>query len=164
MSIALSAIVRPSRLLRRALVGCALTYAVLGAALIAGLAGPVIAPVFLGISCLLAALAALHTRRGMRTAHQIDVSGLGELRLTVQHHSAISRQPAVLMRLAPGCTIWPGLLVLLLRPHGEGGAAALQALLVLPDSMTPEQFRALTVACRSIAKRDNKFVEKNKIV
>ncbi len=70
---------------------------------------------------------------------------------------AASRQ---LVLLLPGSTVWPNLLLLLLR---DAENAAVTVLPILPDSVAPEQFRKIAVAIRAIAGRDNKFSEKHRI-
>lgn len=95
------------------------------------------------------------------TAHRLDISGLGQLRLTVQQemrpagaagalHVAGSSGPAsegVAVTLLPGATVWPGCILLRLRT----AAGKTVVLVVLPDSMSPGDFRALSVAVRSLA-------------
>ncbi len=90
---------------------------------------------------------------------RLDISGLGELSLTVQHHMGPDA-PRSVMRLLPGSTLWPGLLLLRLQAD-EGGA--LSELIVLPDSLPREQFRKLAVAITTIARRDSKCAESHKI-
>jgi len=53
------------------------------------------------------------------------------------------------LRLLEGSTIWPGLLMLRL---GDGDDKV-QLVTVLPDSVTPADWRALSLACRAIAAR-----------
>lgn len=53
------------------------------------------------------------------------------------------------LRLLPGSTLWPGLLML--RLGGAGGG--IKVLAVLPDSVTRTGFRALALACRALAAR-----------
>jgi toxin CptA len=92
------------------------------------------------------------------TAHRLDISGLGQLRLTVQQemraagalHVAGSSGPTsegVAVTLLPGATVWPGCILLLLRT----AAGKTVALVVLRDSLSPGDFRALSVAVRSLA-------------
>ena len=95
------------------------------------------------------------------TAHRLDISGLGQLRLTVQQemrpagaagalHVAGSSGPTsegVAVTLLPGATVWPGCILLRLRT----AAGKTVTLVVLPDSMSPGDFRALSVAVRSLA-------------
>lgn len=164
MSIAVSAVVKPSRRLRGAL--SVLATASAGAAvLLAGDAASVHFPWVLAAACLLAALAAARAAVRPGTARQIDISGVGEIRLTVQQSLGATAprapvQPVQLMRLMPGSTVWPNLLLLLLRDADSG---ALTVLTVLPDSLPHEQLRKIGVAIRAIAGRDNKFSEKHKI-
>ena len=160
MPIAVSAVITPSRLLRAAL----FLYAALQ--LVAGLAAawalPAAAGAPVGACCAVAAGAALRAWAGActRTMRRIDISGVGELRLTVQLDLCAAPARGVPVRLAPGSTLWPQLLLLRLR--AEDGA--LTVLAVLPDSVGPGQFRALAVALRAIAGRDNSFFGKNKIL
>lgn len=95
------------------------------------------------------------------TAHRLDISGLGQLRLTVQQemrpvgaagalHVAGSSGPTsegVAVTLLPGAAVWPGCILLRLRT----AAGKTVTLVVLPDSMSPGDFRALSVAVRSLA-------------
>jgi hypothetical protein len=95
------------------------------------------------------------------TVRRLDISGLGQLRLTVQQemraagaagapHVAGSAEPVsegVAVTLLPGATVWPGCILLRLRT----AAGKTVALVVLPDSMSPGDFRALSVAIRSLA-------------
>ena len=149
MSIAVSAVIVPSRLLRFTLAG--FVAANLGAAVMlgSGVGGPFRLPLVGACACLLAAAvlgAALARRRKVR---QIDISGLGQLRLTVQQGSGLEELRTDLAELQRGSTVWPGLMVLRLRREdGVVGALAL-----LPDSMEPGQFRRLSVAIRYIAAR-----------
>ena len=66
------------------------------------------------------------------------------------------------MALQAASTLWPQLLVLRLRRQDGGGAPLVLAL--LPDSVAPGGFRALAVALRFVAERDNKFFRNNKIL
>ena len=149
MSIAVSAVVQPSRLLRGALAVLAMASAG-AAALLAGGVASVHFPSLLAAACLLAALAAWQAAARPGTAHQIDISGVGEIRLTVQQ-SMGDAAPAGLLQLQPGSTIWPHVLLLLLRDADNG---RLTILTILPDSVSPEQFRKIAVSVRAIAGQD----------
>jgi hypothetical protein len=97
------------------------------------------------------------------TPRRLDVSGLGQVRLTVQREMRVDRQSAepslasscihigseegVLVTVLPGAIVWPYCMVLQLR-SAEGGIASL---VLLPDSMKKSQFRALAVAVRALA-------------
>lgn len=141
MSIAVSALIRPSPALRR------LHALACGAALLAGvvLEGPVLrAFVLSGV-----AWAACRARCQVKPA-RIDISGVGHVRLAVYQKEEVAQQWAgQAVRLMPGSTLWPGLLLLRLRP--EAGPACWLA--VLPDSAAPDERRRLALALRAVAAR-----------
>jgi toxin CptA len=132
MSIAVCVIVRPSLVLRVAHAG--LCCCVMASAVVCPGA---VAPC---LCLLMGALAGVRWRpRGI--AHQLDISGVGRVRLAVyQHHGRT-------LRLLGGSTLWPCLL--LLRFADDAGRA--RVLVVLPDSVAPGQWRALALACRAVA-------------
>jgi toxin CptA len=137
MSIAVSVVVRPSFGLRLAHAGlCCCVMA--SAAACPGVLAP--------LACLLAgALGGWHWWRcwwrGPRAiAQRLDISGVGQLRLTVY-------QTAGTARLQQDSTLWPQLLLLRLALEN----APLQVLTVLPDSVPSGDWRALAMACRAIA-------------
>jgi toxin CptA len=147
MSIAVSAVVHPSRRLRGLL--AAFCAALCAAALAVGLLLPerfaggaivALAPLFaallLGHSCTFLPAAA--------TARRIDISGVGQLRVTVQQDMSGNGAAAELL---PGATVWPGCMVLRLRVE----SGAVRTLLLLPDSVGRGQYRALAVAVRTLA-------------
>ncbi len=147
-SIALTAVVQPSRLLRAgllafALASCGAAIAVLQPA--AAFHFPPLIAGFCGLACALA----LHARARYAKARQIDISGLGQIRLTVQQN--VDRTPvAVPVQLLPASTLWPQLLLLILRD----GAGQVSTVVVLPDCVAPGTFRALALACRALSRRD----------
>ena len=159
MSIAVSAVVQSSRLLRCALSVLAMASAGAAMALVFGSPGRFHGVWLLAAACLFAAAAAGRGAAGAATMRRIDISGLGEIRLTVQQ-SMGEAAPRELVQLLPGSTVWPNLLLLLLRDAGHGGVTVLP---ILPDSVSREQFRKIAVSIRAIARRDNKFLEKNRI-
>ncbi|MDN4038506.1 protein YgfX [Massilia sp. YIM B02443] len=147
MSIAVSAVVNPSRRLRWLLAAfgaalCAVAVAVglllperfAGGALVA--LAPLFAALLLGHSCMFLPAAA--------TAHRIDISGVGQLRVTVQQDMSGNGAAALLL---PGATVWPCCMVLRLRVD----TGAVRTLVLLPDSVGCGQYRALAVAVRSLA-------------
>ena len=155
MSIAVSVLVRPSRRLWALQLGYALALALAGAAIAAGLLGSYTHAWLPACACLaaaaLAAFPALHPM-----THRLDVSGLGELRLTVQLSYAegagapparARAQEAGVVSMLPGSTLWPA--ALLLRLADARGARAV--LIVLPDSVAQGQFRAVAVALAASA-------------
>lgn len=159
MSIAVNAVLHPSRLLRLALAAFALAAC---AAAVLVLAQPLRFHVSsaIGAACLAVAALAAHAGARPATARVLDVSGLGSLRLSVQRCQGAAMPQGEALQLLAGSTFWSALLVLLLRAEGE---SAVRVLLVLPDSVAPGQFRQLSVALGAIARRDNKFSEINKI-
>jgi len=147
MSIAVSAVVNPSRRLRGLL--AAFCVALCAAALAVGLLLPerfaggaivALAPLFaallVGHSCTVLPVAA--------TVRRIDISGVGQLRVTVQQDMSGNGATALLL---PGATVWPGCMVLRLRVE----SGAVRTLLLLPDSVGHGQYRALAVAVRALA-------------
>ena len=146
MSIAVSTVVRASAVfgwLRRL---CCVGH--LGAATGIALAPPGRFPFpwYLCALCLLCAgIAARGASRG-GMARQIDVSGLGQIRLAVYPSIAPAGAP---LRLLPGSTLWPQLLVLRLGPGDGVGPPC--SVLVFPDSVAAPAFRALALASRAIA-------------
>lgn len=161
MSIAVSAVIKPSRLLRMALSVYAAASAGAAVALALAPGGRFHLPWLLAGACLLAALVAARAALGNETTRGIDISGLGEIRLTVQQSIGTKYEARELVRLVPGSTVWPQLLLLLLREPERG---AVTVLAILPDSVAPEQFRNIAVSINAIARRDNKFFRKNKIL
>ncbi|AVR97559.1 protein YgfX [Pseudoduganella armeniaca] len=115
----------------------------------------------------LAAGAALAAWRGHGFAilARLDISGVGAMRLAVYPLLAASvpvrarrhgppRVPLPTwaahereVRLLPGSTLWPGLMLLRLR-DGDG---AVRWLAILPDSVGPETWRRLALALHAVA-------------
>ena len=155
MSIAVSAVITPSRLLRFALAGFGAVN--LGAALALGfgLAGPFRLPMVGACACLLAGAALAAVLARSRTVRRIDISGLGQLHVTVQQGTGSHQIRTDLTELLSGSTVWPGLMVLRLR-RADGVVGALT---LLPDSVEPGQFRRLSVAIRHIAMRKKQILE-----
>ncbi|QBE65358.1 hypothetical protein [Pseudoduganella lutea] len=142
MSIAIAAVIRPSRALHLAQV--ALCVAVLACA---AWSGPGIAGAFL----LAAGVVGAASGRAFVKPARIDISAVGQIRLAVYHqrdaqHAGMGQS----VRLLPGSTVWPGLL--LLRLESEAGKAGrVYWLIVLPDSAALDVRRRLSLAVRAIA-------------
>jgi toxin CptA len=160
MSIAVSAVIYPSRLLRAALGAFGLASASVAAALV-WWAPHFHAPALLAGVCMSAAVLAWCSAMESGNARWIDISGLGEIHLSVQQSLDAAPPRGSALQLLPGTTIWPSLLILLLR-DGSSGATAVAT--ILPDSVSRDQFRKIAVAISDIAGRDNKFSGKNKIL
>ena len=161
MSIAVSAVIKPSRLLRLALAAYAASCAGAAVVLLSGHSGRYHFAQALGAVCLLGALVAARAALAGTTTRRIDISGLGEIRLTVQHSIGTRPFAPELVQLVPGSTVWPHLLLLSLRQADHG---RMTILAILPDSVGPDQFRKIAVSINAIARRDNKFFRKNKIL
>jgi hypothetical protein len=151
MSIALSVVVAPSRRLRLICAGCGASLA--AAAFAAGLLAParftnaslVAAALLFGGVCL------LHAALRPAMAHRIDISGVGRIRLTVQQDLRPDASGGMQVRLLPGTTLWPRLMLLRFGPADGGGKAGGRCVVVFPDSVAPEAFRALAVALGAVA-------------
>lgn len=149
MSIAVTAVVRPSVRLRCLLAGYAAS--AIGAGLALACAGPArFSQAWPGAAAsALAGLLFLFSLLKNSTPRRIDISGVGQIRLTVYHSGGLPMAPAVVVHLMAASTLWPGWLMLLLR--GADGRTA--ALAVWPDSVAGAAFRPLALACRAIAAR-----------
>ena len=169
MSCALSAIVRPSRRLRCLI--AALCAALVAAALAVGVgaperfacnglvaAAPLAGALALGWTLIrswrhphapAAAASSQVLLLGFGTRRRLDISGLGQLRLTVQQErrAVAPAGQAEPVTLLPGAIVWPCCMLLRLRA-ADGNTGAL---VVLPDSLSPDQYRALAVAVRALA-------------
>jgi toxin CptA len=153
MSIAVSALVRPSRASRLVLGGAGLGQLGGAAALASGpqhwLAAGSGAAALLLAGTLLLGLAARHPK-----THRIDISGTGELRVTVQqmmHVPACGAAPAA--ELLPGSVVWPMLMLLRWRVPRPGARPRTRALAVWRDSVDADTWRALAVALTTLGRR-----------
>jgi toxin CptA len=168
MSIAVSAVIRPSHFLRAALYAFACLHVAAAVALALGALGPVRAPLVIATFCGAAGLVCLLILHRNVTTHQIDISGLGQIRLTVQQRTGVPQAPAsgsgsdrqAIVSLVPGTTVWPSALLLLLAD----GAGKVTVLLVLPGSLEAGQFRPLAVAIRAIGSQKNTLFGTKKIL
>ncbi len=102
----------------------------------------------------------LYSSACRRKSFQLDISGVGEIRLREHYTSAAvvpaksSREnppPGEAVQLLVESTIWPNLLALRLRRKN----GSLVNLIVLPGMMTAADFRALVIAMQWIASRDS---------
>lgn len=163
MSIALSVIVRPSRVHRLLSLGCGLAQC--AAALAVGVGAPArfpdaywLAPVLAGSGLALMLGAARRPK-----THRIDISGTGELRVTVQQDVGVTGSvtgvpiaavpiAAVPIALLPGSVRWPMLALLRYRAVDMPGTAA-SVLPVWRDSVDAAAWRTLAVALAVIGRR-----------
>jgi toxin CptA len=163
MSIAVSAVIRPSRI-HRILLGAA-GLALFAAAFAVGLpASARFHASFLQATILVAAGAVLmHSGLESAKTHRIDIFGTGEMVLTVQQGlrmlGAGAADGAAAVALLPGSVVWPPLMLLRL----EGPGARVHVLPVWRDSVEPGAWRALAVAVLAIGRRGGKDAECEKI-
>jgi hypothetical protein len=158
MSIAVSVVVKPSRLFFGLCAGLCCACALLGCAVFLG-AVPALSRSMsfaAGLFCVAAAVYGLRSAWRSRQAWGLDISGTGQIRL---HRAAnIEQRPSsdtencsppdgLLVILLPDSTMWPRFLLLRLQ-DGEG---AVHHVAILSDSVPSEAFRAVSVACRWIA-------------
>ncbi len=146
MSIAVSARMTRSRLLASLCI--AMAGVLLGAAALLVPDTPALSAV-----CAIAAdglaLFPLSTTKACR----IDVTGIGQILLTdTAHEAVVDRTDAAIaaaevVQLLGDSTLWSSLMVLRL----QSASGRITRLVLLPDSMDREAFRALSVACRWIA-------------
>ncbi len=151
MSIAVSADIKPSRLLLLVTAFACLCVALTGVLVSLWMPGPLsgLARAALAAICILAASIALGLTLRARKAIWLHISGTGQIRVVEHLATASSRaKPQVvkagLAQLLAGSTIWPGMLLLRLRL--ENGSV--RTIPILSDSVSEDTFRALSVACR----------------
>ena len=158
------AVIAPSRRLRILLVGFGVSLFAAACAAGAGTSPGFIGGPAVAAALLFAGVCVAHAALRPAMVHRIDISGPGQLRLTVQQGLRPDKRGALPVRLLPGSTLWPQLLLLRLATAGGTGVAvedaprgrirrwiarrrpACHCVAVLPDSLPPEAFRALAVA------------------
>ncbi len=161
MSIAVSAVVQPSRILLVMVSTMSAIVLAIGASIGIGWIGdlPNVSRFFVDIlSIFLEYFGFYHGVCHRKTIH-IDISGVGQLRLTkVSAEGPCTdtnwphvRKNGEVCHLLKDTTIWPHLL--LLRLQAESGK--ITSLVILPDCVSKDSFRALSVACRWIAGQSN---------
>lgn len=163
MSIAVSALVKPSRLLHTAVsvmcFGIVFAAGMIGFAKVGEL--PVYPRLLIAAGCLFSAVFGFYwSIRGKKSFH-IDISGIGQIRLTEYSGVGLSawrperlreKDSGELFRLMPDSTIWPYLLLLRLQHESR----CMIVVPILHDCVAPDNFRALSVACRWIAAQNNR--------
>lgn len=155
MSIAVSTVVQPSRLLSLMTMVMCIAVLCAGMAVGSGLVGessPAVRIVVAGI-CVLAAAHAFR-REKKRQSYAIHVSGTGQIRLSAGDAHA---EPVALL---PTSVLWPVLLIL----HLQNAKQHTETVIVLPDSAPADGFRRLLVACRWIAMRGPDAEDREEIV
>lgn len=153
MSIAVSAIIRPSRML--AAIVFTMSGVLLGAAALLWLEADSIFHESLAGACALAGSALGLFPLLRRKSVRIDVTGIGQIRLadTSSDAQIASTNPSMrgveVVQMLRDSTFWSSLMVLRL----QSGSGRVTVLTILPDSMERSAFHALSVACRWIAAR-----------
>jgi toxin CptA len=155
MSIAVSALVRPSRIQRLVCCGCGLA---LGASAVAvGLLAPehFLCSPLVTLALTGAGVAVLAAEAVRPKTHRIDISGTGDLRVTVQQgvgdDLAGDARQGVRAVLLPGSVVWP---MLMLLRHAVAGAGP-RVVAVWRDSVDADTWRALAVALAVVGRRGN---------
>jgi toxin CptA len=157
MPIAVSAIVRPSRVHRFVTIGAGLS--LFAAACAVGLFAPLRFQANFFQAVLLAGAGAVLMHAGSRRAktHQIDISGTGDVVLTVQQglrkpgvaSTPENRDSAAGVALMPGSVVWPFLMLL----RFQDDTARMHVLPLWRDSLGPADWRLLVVAVLAIGRR-----------
>lgn len=158
MSIAASVVIKPSRWLFALTAALCLGAAAVGWAVALGAVGELALWLRLVCASLCTALAGAGFAGMMRRRkiYRLDISGSGQIRLRParpdlrQMPEVISKEPdadGILVTLLADSTLWPRFLML--RLQDESGRV--HVLSILPDSVSAESFRAVSVACRWIA-------------
>ncbi len=160
MTIAVSVVVHPSRVLLRSVCAMAIMAALAATLILFGayelslglrLQISAIATIFSGV-------AVFNAHRGRKTFH-IDISGIGQIRLTqysgvsafdVNSVPALDGVSSQLVHLSPDSILWSQFLLLRLKPE-EGRTLSIP---VLIDSVDGSGFAELSVACRYVAIRN----------
>lgn len=159
MSIAVSVVVYPSRILRILLFSVTTLVSGIGIAVIAGWLGELdlLLRALTGASFVFMAFFGFyHGVRHRKTLH-IDISGSGQIRIAEEvpsnpcgsEGSPHLKPNGMVVEMQDDSTLWPGLLVLRLRA-GDGRMTVVP---ILQDCVSKDAFRALSVACKWIAAR-----------
>ena len=158
MSIAVSVVVLPSRLLRLLLAAAAAGSAGVGLTILCGLVGdlPVLARCVIALGLFAIALLALRESSKKMPAQILDVSGQGQIRLSsssntdcAESAAAASRDDANLCRMLGNTTLLRSILVLRL----QRGSGQIITLMIFRDSVSTQAFRRVSIAARWIAQQ-----------
>lgn len=155
MSIAVSAVIQPSRLLL-SLVGV-MSVILLGIAALVVTSSigdlSLLARIILSGICTAVAIAAFARPILCKTKYFIHISGVGQIRLLAEKRNAPAMVDGAaeseIVHLLPASIIWSGLLLL----HLQNERGQTTVVVIFPDTVSTENFRALLVACRWIVLR-----------
>jgi len=163
MSIATSAEVRPSRILRALTLAmaCVLWVTASQFVILEGTQTPDIAFGLASVVCAFAGcLLVLSCRTPVKTL-RIDITATGQIRLTHTSHNAfihdrshkvVGSEEGEVVQLLRDSTLWSCMLILRFRT----GSGKVIVLPILRDSMTSAAFRSVCVACRWIAAQNTR--------
>ncbi len=162
MSIAVSAVVKPSRLLLTMVGGMCTGIVFVGLMIGAGQIGDLafLPKISFAVVCVFLAIFGFFRTVQTRKTHHIDISDIGQIRLAEYSPLATSPSQIVLSQvrctgdvvsLMADSTLWSRMLLLRLKTKDQ----RIMVLPVLPDSINGCGFRALSVACRWIAAHNN---------
>jgi len=161
MSIAIYAVVKPSKALFALICATCLGTVGVAGAIAFGVVGELsaICRILLGSGCIFIAFSVLYQQARKRSEFHIHISGAGQIRFAELKSTRTGRKSngplftktETEARLSAATTIWPWLLVLRLQLDNQ----AVVTIPVLPDCMPADTFRALSVACRWLAAREH---------
>ncbi|MGZ3237393.1 MAG: protein YgfX [Burkholderiaceae bacterium] len=167
MSIAVSAVVQPSRLLFAITASMCLVVALIGIMIAVGWVGNLsfLFRIIAVVVCIFMACWAFNRSAANRKSLHIDISGIGQIRLAEHNELAAvladgeNQSPVFgeVLQLQAASTLWSFLLLLRL----QGTDQKVKILTILPDCVGVDNFRALSVACRWIATHNNSDAYKN---
>ena len=155
MSIAVSAVIHPSRLLLALVGGMSTILLSIAALVVTGSVGNLSLSEKIVLAGICASFAITAFSRVMlrKNKYVIYISGTGQIRLAAEkrNEQAIvdSAAESEVVHLLPVSTIWSGLLLL----HLQNERQHTTVVTILPDMVSAESFRALLVACRWIVLR-----------
>jgi hypothetical protein len=155
MSIAVSTVIQPSRLLLILIGGMSVILLGIAVLVATGFIGnlSLLARIVLAGICACFAIAAFLRARSRKTKYVLHISGIGQIRLvTEKRNERIIVDGAAegeIVHLLPVSTIWSGLLLL----HLQNERQKITVVTILSDTVSVESFRALLVACRWIVLR-----------
>lgn len=167
MSIAVSAMIHPSRLMTRALILFGTVLCVVAVLLWLRLSGklPDLARAVLTLVCASAACAVFFIALLSKKTCRLDITGNGQIRLSEYRPTASASNSDLyeeidgsseVVQLLRDSTLWPTLLVL--RLQSQSGRVTIVP--VFPDSTERHAFRAVCVACRWIAAQNTRAAAK----
>lgn len=147
MSIAISVVLRPSKIVRFCTISFALCLLFIGIYIGSQNTIPVLNKFVLIATCCFAAWRSfLYSHKTAQTSWRIHIDGRGKLRCqsTAKAGDVLKGNP---LNIMAGTTLWTS--ALFLRLHNREENIQLN-LVVLPDALSNNEFRRLSVACRWI--------------